>query len=90
MLDAAADPEGDVAWLSSDETVAEVSNGTVTAKKPGAAAVLAASGGKYACCTVRVREAEVPVETVALSQTALALEAGGDCGPDGHSQPGGR
>ena len=76
VLDAAADPEGDVAWLSSDETVAEVSNGTVTAKKPGAAAVLAASGGKYACCTVRVREAEVPVETVALSQTALALKPG--------------
>ena len=65
VLDAAADPEGDVAWLSSDETVAEVSDGTVTAKKPGAAAILAASGGKYACCAVRVREAEVPVETVA-------------------------
>lgn len=47
VLDAAADPEGDVAWLSSDETVAEVSDGTVTAKKPGAAAILAASGGKY-------------------------------------------
>lgn len=76
VLDAAADPEGDVAWLSSDETVAEVSNGTVTAKKPGAAAVLAASGGKYACCTVRVREAEAPVETVTLSQTALTLKPG--------------
>lgn len=76
VLDAAADPEGDVAWLSSDETVAEVSDGTVTAKKPGAAAILAASGGKYACCAVRVREAEVPVETVALSQTALTLKPG--------------
>lgn len=62
--------------MSSDETVAEVSDGTVTAKKPGAAAILAASGGKYACCTVRVREAEVPVETVALSQTTLALKPG--------------
>lgn len=76
VLDAAADPEGDVAWMSSDETVAEVSNGTVTAKKPGAAAILAASGGKYACCTVRVREAEVPVETVTLSQTTLTLKPG--------------
>ena len=76
VLDAAADPEGDVAWLSSDETVAEVSDGTVTAKKPGAAAVLAASGRKYACCTVRVREAEVPVETVTLSQTTLNLRPG--------------
>lgn len=76
VLDAAADPEGDVAWLSSDETVAEVSDGTVTAKKPGAAAILAASGGKYACCAVRVREAETPVETVTLSQTALTLKPG--------------
>ena len=76
VLDAAADPEGDVAWLSSDETVAEVSDGTVTAKKPGAAAILAASGGKYACCAVRVREAEVPVEAVTLSQTALTLKPG--------------
>ena len=76
VLDAAADPEGDVAWMSSDETVAEVSDGTVTAKKPGAAAILAASGGKYACCAVRVREAETPVETVALSQTALTLKPG--------------
>ena len=33
VLDAAADPEGDVAWLSSDETVAEVSDGTVTANR---------------------------------------------------------
>ena len=76
VLDAAADPEGDVAWLSSDETVAEVSDGTVTAKKPGAAAILAASGGKYACCAVRVREAEVPVEAVTLSQTTLTLKPG--------------
>ncbi len=76
VLDAAADPEGDVAWLSSDKTVAEVSNGTVTAKKPGAAAILAVSGGKYACCAVRVQEAEVPVETVTLSQTALTLKPG--------------
>lgn len=76
VLDAAADPEGDVAWLSSDETVAEVSDGTVTAKKPGAAAVLAVSGGKYACCAVRVQEAEVPVEAVTLSQTALTLKPG--------------
>ena len=76
VLDAAADPEGDVAWMSGDETVAEVSNGTVTAKKPGAAAILAASGGKYACCAVRVREAEVPVEAVTLSQTALTLKPG--------------
>lgn len=68
--------EQTVLWESSDETVAEVSNGTVTAKKPGAAAVLAASGGKYACCTVRVREAEVPVETVTLSQTTLNLRPG--------------
>lgn len=68
--------EQTVLWESSDETVATVSNGTVTAKKPGAAAILAVSGGKYACCAVRVQEAEVPVETVTLSQTALTLKPG--------------
>lgn len=68
--------EQTVLWESSDEAVAEVSDGTVTAKKPGAAAILAASGGKYACCAVRVREAEAPVETVTLSQTALTLKPG--------------
>lgn len=70
-----------MAWLSSDETVAEVSDGTVTAKKPGAAAILAASGGKYACCAVRVREAEVPGGDRGPEPDRPDIEAGGDCGP---------
>ena len=75
-LDAAADPEGPVEWASSDEDIAEVKDGVVTARGPGAAAILAASGGKYAFCMVRVQDAEVPVEAVTLSQTTLKLRPG--------------
>ncbi len=75
-LDAAADPEGPVEWASSDEDVAEVKDGVVTARGPGAAAILAASGGKYAFCMVRVQDAEVQVEAVTLSRTTLKLRPG--------------
>lgn len=75
-LAAAADPEGEIEWASSDTNVAVVSGGTVTAKGPGAAAIVAASGGKYAFCALRVQEAEVPVEAVTLSQTTLKLRPG--------------
>ena len=75
-LDAAADPEGPVEWASSDENVAEVKDGVVTARGPGAAAILAASGGKYAFCMVRVQDAEVQVEAVTLSRTTLKLRPG--------------
>lgn len=75
-LDAAADPEGPVEWASSDEDIAEVKDGVVTARGPGAAAILAASGGKYAFCMVRVQDAEAQVEAVTLSQTTLKLRPG--------------
>ncbi len=75
-LDAAADPEGPVEWASSDEDIAEVKDGVVTARGPGAAAILAASGGKYAFCMVRVQDTEVQVEAVTLSQTTLKLRPG--------------
>ena len=77
VLDAAADPEGDVAWLSSDETVAEVSDGTVTAKKPGAAIIRASVGGKTASCTVTVKAARVPVSSVTLDRSTLELSVDG-------------
>ena len=75
-LSAAADPEGDVAWRSSDPDIVEVTDGRVTAKAAGSAAITVASGGKHAFCAVRVREAEVPVEEVTLSRTALTLKPG--------------
>lgn len=43
-----------VAWTSSDNTVATVANGTVTALKAGTATITATAGGKSATCAVTV------------------------------------
>ncbi len=57
-LTAAVTPENTsdkpVVWASSDETVATVENGTVTALKPGTATITAACGDAQATCTVTV------------------------------------
>ena len=45
-----------VTWSSSDETVATVSNGTVTAKKAGTATITATAGEKSATCSVTVND----------------------------------
>lgn len=48
----------DVSWSSSDENVATVANGTVTAVAAGSAVITVktADGGKEAACTVTVKE----------------------------------
>lgn len=48
----------DVSWSSSDENVATVANGTVTAVAVGSAVITVktADGGKEAACTVTVKE----------------------------------
>jgi alpha-L-fucosidase len=70
-LTAAVQPENatnqNVTWASSDENIATVANGVVTAKAPGTAAitVTTADGGKTAVCTVTVKAAPVtPVNPV--------------------------
>lgn len=47
-----------VSWSSSDENVATVANGTVTAKAAGSAVITVktADGGKEASCTITVKE----------------------------------
>lgn len=47
-----------VSWSSSDENVATVANGTVTAKTAGTAVITVktADGGKEASCTITVKE----------------------------------
>ncbi len=44
-----------VGWSSSDESVATVTNGTVTAVKEGTTVIVAVAGGKVATCIVTVR-----------------------------------
>ncbi len=62
-----------VTWSSSDESVAKVDNGKVTALKSGKATVTAKCGGKTAECTVTVT---VPVSSVTLDKTTLSLAVG--------------
>lgn len=62
-----------VAWASSDESVAKVDNGKVTAVKAGNATVTAQCGGKTAKCIVTVI---VPVTSVTLDKSSLILAVG--------------
>ena len=63
----------DVAWTSSDELVAKVANGKVTAVKSGKATITAKCGGKTAECAVMVT---VPAGSVTLDKTSLSLAVG--------------
>ena len=67
-----------VFWTSSDASVATVSNGTVTAVKPGTATITATSddGGKTATCVVTVKEKTYAVTGVSLDKTTLTLTEG--------------
>ena len=69
-----------VTWSSDHEAIATVDqNGTVTARNGGQAiiTVTTADGSKTATCTVNVRvHIGVPVQSVGLNKTELALEVG--------------
>ena len=62
-----------VVWTSSDNSVATVSNGKVTAVKAGTATVKATCGGKTAECVVTVT---VPTGSITLNKTVLSLSVG--------------
>ena len=63
-------------WTSSDNNVATVSNGTITAKAPGNATIQASCGGKTASCQVTVNAKAIDVTSVTLSETSLTLIEG--------------
>ncbi|MFR0558996.1 Ig-like domain-containing protein, partial [Pseudoscardovia radai] len=66
-----------VTWKSSDDSVATVSNGKVTAVKAGTATITAtSSNGKSATATVTVNPATVPVTGVTISTDSLKLVEG--------------
>ena len=63
-----------VSWTSSDTAIASVdSNGKVTAVAGGSATITAKAGDKEATCTVSIT---VPVESISLDKTELALNKG--------------
>lgn len=55
-----------VTWTSSNNEVATVNNGTVTAVSEGTATITATAGEKTATCTVTVKAATVPVTEVTI------------------------
>ena len=67
-----------VSWSSSDESVAAVSNGTVTALKAGTATITVTTedGGKTATCQVTVNARIYNVESVSLDKTNITLTEG--------------
>lgn len=73
-----------VTWTSSNEAVATVSGGTVTAVAEGTATitVTTSNGGKTAVCAITVRPEgstdPIPVKSVTFDKETLELEAGTD------------
>ena len=63
----------DVLWASSNEAVATVDGGVVTAKGEGSATITASAGGFSATCTVNVA---VPVSGVSLDVTSAKIAIG--------------
>lgn len=63
----------EITWTSSDETVATVEEGVVTAISEGAVAIIASAGGRSAACAVYVCKKVIPVESVTLDKTSLEL-----------------
>ena len=62
-----------VIWSSSDQSVASVTNGKVTALKQGTATIIAECSGKKAECKVTVT---VPVSGISLDRSELSIAVG--------------
>ena len=65
-----------VVWSTSDETVATVADGVVTAVKEGTATITAKAGEKTATCAVTVKAKVIAVESIELDKTEAELTEG--------------
>ena len=72
--------EKTVEWSSSDEKVATVKDGKVTAVAPGTATITVKTvdGEKTATCKVTVEKKGIPVNKVTLNKTTQTLEIGSE------------
>ena len=66
-----------VTWTSSDNSIATVSNGLVTALKPGSVVITASCEGKTASCRLTIIAATVSVTGVTVTPATLTLVEGG-------------
>ncbi len=71
-----ANGTGDVAWTSSNEQVATVSDGTVTAVAAGDATITATYSGKNAVCTVTVNPEPALDPSITLDKSSVSLTVG--------------
>ena len=62
-----------VTWTSSDERIATVRDGVVSALSPGEATVTAQAGDKTGICLITVQKRYIAVESVELDKTELSL-----------------
>lgn len=69
--------DGNIVWASSDEDIATVENGVVTAKSAGSVTITATAGGISASATITVEAATVPVSGVTLDKTEVSLSTVG-------------
>ncbi len=65
-----------IAWNSSDESIATVVNGAVTALKMGEVVITAKAGEFTASCSIRVKAKEILVESITLNITEAELTEG--------------
>lgn len=66
-----------LAWTSSDEDVATVVDGVITAKSAGTTTITVTTvNGKQANCIVTVTAKEIPITSVTLDQNVLTIKAG--------------
>jgi desulfoferrodoxin len=65
-----------VTWTTSDNTVAIVARGVVTAVAPGEAVITAKAGDKEATCVITVEKRYVAVMGILLSQTTATITEG--------------
>ena len=65
-----------VIWISSDEAIATVANGEVTAVKEGTTTITAKAGDKTAACAVKIVKKVIAVESVTLNKEELHLAIG--------------